>query len=396
MTPTLSFFPVGNGDMALLRLLDATTILIDCNIRKAADDPSDKETRDVAKDLRARLPRDDKGRPYVDAFLLSHPDKDHCSGLCTHFHLGPLEDYAADDKPDAEKKIVIREMWSSPIVFRRASKVHVLCDDAKAWAAEARRRVRYYRENSWAGEGDRILILGEDKDGKTDGLEAILIRSGERISTVNGVPNNYLSAHLLAPSLVCDDDEEVELRTKNHSSVILNFEIAATAVGMNKYRFLTAGDAEVAIWERLWDRYKDEPDVLAYDILETPHHCSWHVFSYDSWSECGEDAEVSEDARSALGQARHGAKIIASSKPIKDDDGDPPCTRAKREYEAILEPVYGKFLCTGETPYTWAPAPIDIEIQAAGPKVRAVEFASAAAATAAAAAPRAGSDDRIR
>ena len=56
MTPTLSFFPVGNGDMALLRLLDATPLLIDCNIRKAADDPSDKETRAVAKDLRARLP----------------------------------------------------------------------------------------------------------------------------------------------------------------------------------------------------------------------------------------------------------------------------------------------------------------------------------------------------
>jgi hypothetical protein len=391
MTPTLTFFPVGNGDMALLRLLDGTTILIDCNIRKAADDPADKNTRDVAKDLRERLPRDAKGRPYVDAFLLSHPDKDHCSGLCTHFHLGSLEDYGDDDKPDAEKKIVIREMWSSPIVFRRAHRVHhVLSEDAKAWAAEARRRVKHYRDNGGAGEGDRILIMGEDKDGKTDGLEAILIRSGEHFSKVNGQASSYFSAHMLAPTLVVDDDDEIELRAKNQSSVILNFDISATAVGTNKYRFLTGGDAEVAIWERLWDRYKDEPEVLAYDILETPHHCSWHVFSRDSWSECGEDAEVSEKARSALGQARHGAKIIASSKPIRDDDGDPPCTRAKREYESILDPVFGKFLCTGETPFAWAPAPIDIEIHAAGPKVRAVAAASAAAAAAAAAAPRAG------
>lgn len=390
MTPTLTFFPVGNGDMALLRLLDGTTILIDCNIRKAADDPADKETRDVAKDLRARLPRDANGRPYVDAFLLSHPDKDHCSGLCKHFHLGPLEDYADDDKPDAEKKIVIREMWSSPIVFRRASKVHVLCDEAKAWAAEARRRVRLYKEKLWAGEGDRILILGEDKDGKTDGLEAILVRSGEVFAKVNGTPNSYFSAHLLAPSLVCEDDEEVELRAKNQSSVILNFEIVATQVGMNRYRFLTAGDAEVAIWERLWDRYKDEPEVLAYDVLETPHHCSWHALSYNSWSDCGEDAEVSEKACSALGQARYGAKIIASSKPIKDEDGDPPCTRAKREYESILDPKDGKFLCTGEEPHWWAPAPIDIDIPAGGPRVRESATATAAAATAAAAAPRAG------
>lgn len=390
MNATLSFFPVGNGDMALVKLLDGATILVDCNIRKAADDPADKETRDVAKDLRARLPRDTNGRPYVDAFLLSHPDKDHCTGLCRHFHLGPLEDYADDNKPDAEKKIVIREMWSSPIVFRRASKVHVLCDDAKAWASEARRRVKYFRDNGWAGEGDRILILGEDRDGKTDGLEPILVKSGEKITRLNGTPNSNFEAHLLAPSLVCEDDEEVELRAKNQSSVILNFDIVATHVGMNRYRFLTAGDAEVAIWERLWERYKDEPEVLEYDILETPHHCSWHVLSWDSWSDCGEDAEVSEAARNALGQARYGAKIIASSKPIKDDDGDPPCTRAKREYESILDPVYGKFYCTGETPHWWATAPIDIDITAAGPKVRESAMATAAAATAAAAAPRAG------
>ena len=328
--------------------------------------------------------------PTFDAFLLSHPDKDHCTGLCRHFHLGPLKDYADDNKPDAEKKIVIREMWSSPIVFRRASKIHVLCDDAKAWASEARRRVKHFRNNGWAGEGDRILILGEDKDGKTDGLEAILVKSGEKINCLNGTPNTYFEARLLAPSLVCDDDEEVELRAKNQSSVILNFDIVASHVGMNRYRFLTAGDAEVAIWERLWERYKDQPEVLEYDILETPHHCSWHVLSWDGWSDCGEDAEVSDAARSALSQARYGAKIIASSKPIKDEDGDPPCTRAKREYESILDPVYGKFYCTGETPHWWATAPIDIDVTAAGPKVREAATATAAAATAAAAAPRAG------
>lgn len=390
MNPTITFFPVGNGDMSLVKLLDNTTILIDCNIRQAADDPEQKDVRDVAKDLRDRLPRDSNGRPYVDAFLLSHPDKDHCTGLCKHFHLGPLEDYADDCQAGSEKKIVIREMWSSPIVFRRASKVHTLCEEALAWRTEARRRVNLYKNRRWAGDGDRILILGEDKDGKTDGLEAILVRSGEKFSRVNGNEKTVFSAHLLAPSLVCDDNEEVELRAKNQSSVILNFDIVATHFGMNRYRFLTGGDAEVAIWEQLWDRYGDTPDVLAYDILETPHHCSWHVLSWDSWSERGEEAEVSQKARSALGQARYGAKIIASSKPIRDDDGDPPCTRAKREYEGILYPVYGKFYCTGETPHWWATAPIDVDITAAGPKLRESATAAAAAAAAAAASPKAG------
>ena len=389
MTANITFFPVGNGDMALVRLADepATAILVDINIRVAADDPKD-DTRDVAADLRERLPRDEKGRPYVDAFLISHPDKDHCTGLEAHFHLGPLDDYADDKKPDAQKKIVIREIWSSPIVFRRASKDHVLCSDAKAFNCEARRRVALFRSGKVL-EGDRILIMGEDKDGKTDDLTSILVRSGDTFNRINGKTNSFFSAHLLAPRLICDDDDEVEILTKNHSSVILNMTIASSAVRLDSCRFLTAGDAEVAIWERLWKRYKDTPEVLEYNLMETPHHCSWHVLSHDSWSELGEKAKVSEDARSALGQARFGAMIVASCNPIKDDDCDPPCIRAKREYKAIVDSVSGTFICTGETPQSWAPAPLDIEVTAAGPK-RKLPKTSAVAAVAAAAAPRAG------
>ena len=75
MASTITFLPVGNGDMTLIVLGDETAmrILIDCNIRGAADDPDD-ETRNVAQDLRNRLKRDDKGRPYVDVFAWSHPD----------------------------------------------------------------------------------------------------------------------------------------------------------------------------------------------------------------------------------------------------------------------------------------------------------------------------------
>ena len=46
--------------------------------------------------------------------------------------------------------------------------------------------------------------------------------------------------------------------------------------------------------------------------------------------------------------ARSGAVIVASCKPIKDDDSDPPCIRAKREYVAIVDDAEGRFYCTGE------------------------------------------------
>ena len=175
MPTTITFFPVDNGDMTLLKLgdADATTLLIDINIRQDADNP-DCDARDVAKDLRERLKRDANGRPYVDAFLLSHPDEDHCRGVERHFYLGPLADYPDDKKDDKDKKIVIRELWSSPIVFRRASKGHTLCSDAQKFSAEARRRVKRNRDTGFAvGEGDRIQIMGEDVDGKTDDLGPI-------------------------------------------------------------------------------------------------------------------------------------------------------------------------------------------------------------------------------
>ena len=54
---------------------------------------------------------------------------------------------------------------------------------------------------------------------------------------------------------------------------------------------LAAGDAEVLIWEKLWEKHKKKPEVLAYDMLLSPHHCSWHSLSYDSRSEKGDKAK---------------------------------------------------------------------------------------------------------
>jgi hypothetical protein len=76
---------------------------------------------------------------------------------------------------------------------------------------------------------------------------------------------------------------------------------------------LTGGDADVAIWERQWRRLKDDhKDWLQYDLMLTPHHCSWHTLSYDSWSDEGGDAQVSEEAKKALSEARSGAIIVSS------------------------------------------------------------------------------------
>lgn len=368
MPTTLTFFPVDNGDMTLIKFGDAaaTTLLIDVNIRLDADDPN-KDTRDVAKDLRDRLKKDENGRPYVDAFLLSHPDEDHCRGLARHFHLGPLPTYPDDKKDYKDKKIVIREIWSSPIVFRRASKSHTLCDDAKAFNTEARRRVLLNREKNFAvTAGDRIQIMGEDIGDKTDGLDPILCKVDQSFNKINGSTSQYFSAHLLAPIDASDDEELEACLVKNQSSVILNITLAADAQTPDGAKFLTGGDAEVFIWNRQWQRHKNEAEVLQYDILQAPHHCSWHSLSEDSWSKLREKVKLDADARKALSQTRSGAIIVASCKPIADDDSDPPCIRAKREYQSIVDTAKGQFYCTGEYPKAGAVEPLVFTVTAQG------------------------------
>lgn len=361
-------FRVGNGDMMLMVLDSGKRILVDIDIRADADD-EDTDTPDVGGQLRKELEelgRDDKGRLYVDAFLLTHPDQDHIRGLSNHFHLGPPGDWSK-----TADEILIREQWSSPVVFRRASKDHKLCDDACDWSAEARRRVKKFRDEGAQADGNRILIMGEDIDGKTDDIGDIVIKVDSVFSNICGSTDDSFEARLLAP-LKADDDEEEELITKNDSSVILRVDLKVSKVV--KARYLIGGDAGVAIWERLWERNKNRSSRLEYDVLVAPHHCSWRSLSYDSWSEKGEKAKVNEAARNALGQARDGALIVSSSKPVEDDEDDPPCIRAKREYLAILDDVNGEFKCVADGS---GDKPLTIEVSSSGTKIKRAAFATA-------------------
>jgi len=365
MKSTITFFPVDNGDMTLIKLSDKTTILVDIKLRESAED-DENSAFDAVQGLRDRLEKDDDGRPYVDAFLLTHPDQDHCRGLRKHFHLGPLSDYDFDAPEGEELKIVMREIWSSPMIFRRASKNNPLCEDAKAFNTEARRRVKLFRDNGVSMEGDRVLIIGEDEEGKTEGLEPILVKFDEVFSMINGKSNDHISMRVLGPFPIQEDSEEEERLRKNHSSVILQYSLAANGQD-GACLFLSGGDAGVYIWERLWGKKESKTSDIQYDLLLTPHHCSWHSLSHDSWSE-DENPQVSQDAKSALSQSRDGAFIVSSSKPIKNDKSDPPCWGAKMEYLSILESVDGEFFCTGEHPNEEAPEPLTFKISKEGPQ----------------------------
>jgi hypothetical protein len=361
MTATISFFPVGNGDMTLIQTDAGKKILIDCNIRTGDEYP------DVINQLRDKLTRDSDERLFIDLLVWTHPDEDHCKGIEEHFHLGAPEDWS--EKKDL---IFVNEIWSSPMVYRRASKNHKLCDDAKALNREVKRRVKYFEGNNFSNVGNYVLILGNDESGKTDDIQDIVMQLDSSRSYINNVNDYGFSARLLGPSPKTELDEDEEKLGKNHSSVIMNYTITS---GFNAANFLSGGDAEVICWENLLQRMKGNytKSYLEYDVLQAPHHCSWHSLSHDSLSKAKEDgveAETSDEAIEALSEAKNNAFIISSSNTIEDDEKDPPAYKAKEEYEAIVDKVSGSFKCVDDHKNNDDEnVPLEIEISSTGTKV---------------------------
>lgn len=363
MAARIVFFPVGNGDMTLIETDSGKKVLIDCRFR----DP--KNFPDVNEMLRERLDRDSEGRLYVDLFVWSHPDEDHCQRMDEHFHLGDPKDWSKD-----KDLIFINEIWSSPIVYRRANKNnHKLCEAAKALNKEVKRRVNKYKDDKIMDHGNYVLILGDEEEDKIKDVPEIVVGIDETISNINETSDYTFEGLLLGPSKKSDLDEDEEKLCKNHSSVMFNFKISADESHAN---FLTGGDAEVVCWEALLKRLRDDSreSQLEYDILQAPHHCSWHSMSHDSLKEKGDAAEPSKDALESLGKIREKGFVISSSNAIEDDENDPPAYRAMEEYKSIISERSGSFKCVDDHKKDGESVPLVIEI--GGGKIKVVPATS--------------------
>lgn len=367
----VTFFPVGekNGGMILLRLNDTntTTILLDCCIGEDLI----ADYCDVNEELRNRLPTDSEERPYVDAFILTHRHEDHLKGLQTHFHLGSPEDYP-EPKGNDNKKIFIRELWSSHNFWKPSSEKYPLCENAKAFNKEMKRRVKLFEDSSKIqDEGNRAIIIGKDPDGKTDNLGEINYDIGDVFTKINNKNiSSKISGLILSPIVQQENEEDECFTDKNRQSVVINLTVKE---GEESNKLLLAADAECLVWETLWEENKNSKENLKYDILVAPHHCSWHSLSYDSQSN-DDDPKVCQNAKSALSQKKTGAFIVSQSKPIKNEDADPPSKAAKDEYLTIVSK--SQFICTNDYPNEKEPEPIEFELTGGGPQLKSVKAKS--------------------
>ena len=163
-----------------------------------------------------------------------------------------------------------------------------------------------------------------------------------------------------------DNEQDEDFDEKNRQSIILQIIVIENQY---EHKILMAGDAECSVWEILWGCYNNS-DRLKYDLLLTPHHCSWHSLSYDSQSE-DDNPQVCEDAKSALSQTKSGARIVAQCKAIKDNDDDPPSKAAKDEYLTIVSESC--FYCTDEYPKEKNPEPIEFNLTGDGPQKKGIK-----------------------
>src|SRR6185369_7719813 len=93
----VKFYPVGNGDQSIILLNDGTSILIDCNIRQDSINSTDPKIFDVKKDIMNSI-KNRNGIPFVDVFILTHGDCDHCRGYSNNFYQGDPTKYSSKNK----------------------------------------------------------------------------------------------------------------------------------------------------------------------------------------------------------------------------------------------------------------------------------------------------------
>lgn len=354
--PTIIYYPVMNGDTSFIRLDDNSTIIIDCNITKDSHDEDIESRYDVHKSLLNELKRDNKKRPYTDAFINTHPDQDHLRGFNTTFHTGDPDDYDFNENEDEPEKIIIGELWFSRRIFSNFE--NNLSSEAEAFYEEAKRRIELYKSGSSKRDllGNRIHLIGYGTSELTKDLEEITTVPGNEIDVINGSKKDNFKFFVHAPFRKHVDSEETE---RNNTSVVLQAIFKVDYVERAGLAFF-GGDAKWDIWKIILEISAEEH--LEWDLLLAPHHCSWSFFNEVPYEE---NKIPTESSLKFIEKHRKGAIVIASSKPIKDDDRNPPHYAAAELYKELVGRE--SLICTGENPKVDNPEPIIFSITSNGP-----------------------------
>lgn len=362
MNHKIKFYPVDNGDTTLITLTDKSTILVDCKMRTSAEDEDDTTKYDVKKDLLNSIQkRDTDKKPFLDLFILTHPDKDHCHGFDKHFYKGKPENYGKANKENDE--IIIDEMWVTSMLFNGSSN-----EDAKAFKKEAERRRKLWENDDAEKDkpGNRIRMIGYDGDKRFENLPASV--PGDIQNQINGSKKNNFEFFIHSPfknTLI----EATAEKDKNFSSIVLQARFKINSTDKDYAALvLLGGDADHYNWKEIYDKSVKHSnlDKLSWDIFLAPHHCSWTYFNDVPYGDSEENKKPKETSLKVLDCKKGKAIIIASCKVIKNNDDNPPHYQAKQQYVKKLDDK-SNFIELAKEPSEDAPEPVEFTITANGP-----------------------------
>ncbi|GGK80773.1 cobyric acid synthase CobQ [Rufibacter glacialis] len=356
----IKYYPVDNGDMSLILLQDDTSILVDCNIRQSSIGSNDSKIYDVKKDLLYSIKKRDSN-PFVDVFVLTHGDCDHCRGFKSNFYQGDPTKYSAEDRK--ENKILIDEMWFSPMIAEEHTN-----DDEDAYQQEAERRIELHRKKSADRDktGNRIKIIGYDGNKDYKDIDHLRATPGTVVDEFNGKKQTTFSVFIHAPFKEHLASAE---KDKNSTSIVFQARFKNASYD-SKYACLAmfGGDSDHYSWEIILEktkRYKNDKkeQALDWDIFLAPHHCSWSFFNDRPQAD---NPEPKANSLEVLDYKRTGGKIIASCKKILDEKPNPPHYEAKEEYVKKLDKA-ADFLNTAVYPKESELKPIEFTVTSGGP-----------------------------
>lgn len=321
--PGFIFWPVGTGDSTTIVVDEDTIFQLDIRHLSKSEDDEDDHAAIVDK-LEESLPQKD-GKPYLAAFALTHPDKDHVQGFA-----------------ELLERVEIGELWFTPRVFREHE--DDFCDDAVAFREEAHRRVtETIKAGGDPGAGNRVRLIGYDElleeEHYTGFPKEFFTTPGNLVTMLDGEDRTgKFQAFIHGPFK--DDSVGDRNDTSLAMQVVLGDDASIGGV-------LLFGDLKYPTIRKIFDVTKQHGNdqYLSWQVLLAPHHCSKSVMYQEEDGKTVRKQDILDDINDA--QVGDGYIVSSSEKvPSLDSDGaNPPHAKAKARYEEIAK---GGFICTQE------------------------------------------------
>ena len=312
----IRFYPVGNGDSALIKNDDGKHLLIDYNCPAEAKDDDD-ERINLEEELDERLKDKD-----LDVLMITHAHDDHYHGFSEYFWLNFAEKYQGDDR----KKIT--ELWVPDALIWETG----ITGEGRTLRSEARYRLLDEQKGiKIFGESDSLVEFVEDSGNVSyDDVKHLIFKPGDIINRFSGFEIFIHSPH----SWKTEEDEN-----KNNKCIVIQADFRIDSQSVAKVVF--GSDAESDAWESIYSATENNGnlDRLEFDVFKISHHCSHTALNKDKKGDLiTEPVEKVKKLFEEQGQDKCKLRASCDKLPPKSkrNESGPPHYQAAEYYRKVF------------------------------------------------------------